>query len=98
MAEPEFIIEEVVGVDEAARCLAQQERARANREWLEAHWDALLPEARGKFVAVAGKQAFLADTPERAWELAEAAHPDDDGVLVQYVRPHAGPRFYANRG
>jgi hypothetical protein len=57
----------------------------------------LLPRAYGKFLAVAGQEAFLADTPEEAWALARAAHPDDDGAFSRYVRPPGGPRIYANR-
>lgn len=98
MANSELMIEEVSDAGEIERLQVQQQRARANRKWLDAHWDALLPEAKGKFVAVAGQQAFVADTPERAWELAEAAYPDDDGALVQYVQTLEGPRFFENRG
>jgi hypothetical protein len=96
--EPQFVITEVDNPEEAARIQAQHARARRNRAWLQAHWAELLPQARGKFLAVAGQQAFLADTPQEAWALAEAAHPEDDGAFVQYVRPERGPRIYADRG
>ncbi len=98
MKEPQFIIEEINDPAEVARCRAQDERARRNSEWLQAHWGDLLPQARGKFLAVAGQEAFLADTPEEAWAWAARAHPEDDGALVQYVRTGTGPRIYANRG
>ncbi|MBI1918646.1 MAG: hypothetical protein HYS12_28465 [Planctomycetes bacterium] len=96
MKEPPFIIEEVNDLGVVARSRAQDERARRNSEWLQAHWPDLLPQARGKFVAVAGQEAFLADTPEEAWRLARAAHPDDDGAISQYVFPEGGPRLYAH--
>jgi hypothetical protein len=54
------------------------------------HWSDLLPQARGKFLAVAGQEAFLADIPEEAWAQAQAAHPEDDGALCQYVFPEGG--------
>jgi hypothetical protein len=95
--EPRFIIEEVDDPVEIARFQAQDERARRNSKWLQAHWPDVLPHARGRFLAVAGQEAFIADTPEEAWAMAEAAHPDDDGLLVQYVRPEPGPRIYAHR-
>src|SRR5438094_3681356 len=98
MSEPRIIIEEVDDPVEIARFKAQDERARRNSDWLQAHWADVLPQARGKFLAVAGQEPFIADTPEEAWAIAEAAHPEDDGVLVKYVRPELGPRIYAYRG
>lgn len=88
-------IDEVNDPAEVARCRAQDERARRNADWLEAHWAELLPRARGRFIAVAGQQAYIADSAEEAWRLARAAHPDDDGAISQYVRPEGGPRVYA---
>lgn len=96
MEEPHFTIEEVQDEQEIADSRAQHEQARRNSEWLQAHWQDLLPQALGKFLAVAGQQAFLADNPEQAWEQAQTAHPEDRGILVQYVRPERGPRIYAN--
>jgi hypothetical protein len=96
MSEPVFQIEEVNDPVEVARCKAQDERARRNSDWLQSHWADLLPQARGKFVAVAGLEAFIANTPEEAWAMARAAHPEDDGALGQYVFPGQGPRIYEN--
>jgi hypothetical protein len=98
MIESRLIFEEVTDDGEIARLQAQRQKALANRAWLEAHWETLLPEARGKFIAVADQEAFVADTPDRAWEWVDSAHPEDDGALVQYIQPLEGPRFYANRG
>ncbi len=92
-----LILEEVNDPAEAARCQAQLARARRNLEWLETHWDDVLPQARGKHLAVAGQEAFVANTPEEAWAWVDAAHPEDNGAFVQYVFPEKGPRFYANR-
>lgn len=98
MSEPRFIIEEVTDPVAIARHRAQDERARRNSEWLQAHWPELVPLARGRHLAVAGQEAFIADTPEEALARARAAHPDDDGVLIKYVRPGRGPRIYAHQG
>ena len=98
MGEPRFIIVDVTDPDELAQILEQDERARRNSDWLEAHWAELLPQARGRHVAVAGQEAFIGDIPEEAWAMAKAAHPDDTGALLQYVIPHPGPRIYADRG
>jgi hypothetical protein len=97
MSEPVFQFEVVNDPVEVERCKAQDERARRNSEWLQSHWADLLPQARGKFVAVAGLEAFIASSPAEAWAMARAAHPDDDGALGQYVFPGEAPRIYENR-
>jgi hypothetical protein len=83
MSEPPYIIEEVSDAHEAARVQAQDARHRLNNAWLQTHWDEVLPQARGKFLAVAGQEAFIAQTPEEAWAWVDATHPEDDGALVQ---------------
>lgn len=97
MNEPTFIIEEVSDPAEIARSQAQDKRVKLNSDWLQAHWADILPQARGRFLTVAGQEAFIADTPEESWALAKAAHPDDDGALGQYVFTNRGPRIYAYR-
>jgi len=97
VSEPQVTIEEVTDPAEVARIVAHHERARRNSEWLQAHWPELAQKARGRFLAVAGQEAFIADSPGEARQMANVAHPDDDGVLVKYVRSERGPRIYANR-
>ena len=97
MSEPRIIIEEVDDPVEIARFQAQDERARRNSDWLQAHWADVLPQARGRFLAVAGQEAFIAETPEEAWAWVDATHSEDDGAFVRYVFPDLGPRIYANR-
>lgn len=95
MSKPGFIIEEVSDAQETARVQAQDKRHQRNNEWLQAHWADVLPQARGKFLAVASQEAFIASTPEEAWAWVDATHPEDDGAIVHYVRPETGPRIYA---
>jgi hypothetical protein len=97
---PEYVLtmEVVEPADVNPQDRAQLERFKRNSDWLQSHWADLLPQARGKHLAVAGQEAFIADTPEEAWALARAAHPEDDGVLSQYVFPNTWPRIYAYRG
>jgi hypothetical protein len=95
--EPQLTIAEVNDPAEIARGRTQHERAKRNSDWLQAHWAVLLPQVRGRFVAVAGQEAFIADTPGEAWRMARAAHPEDDGAISQYVYPEGGPRIYAYR-
>jgi hypothetical protein len=73
----------------------QHDQAVRNSLWLSSHWPDLLPEALGRFVAVAGQEAFIADTSAEARARAETAHPDDKGLLVQYVPLEKGPFIYA---
>jgi hypothetical protein len=96
-SEPQVVITEVTNPEDVARFHRIEEQGRANSEWLQTHWADVLPAARGKFLAVAGQQAFIADTALEATALARAAHPDDEGVLVQYVRTTRGPRIYATQ-
>jgi hypothetical protein len=81
-----------------AQARARDERIKRNSDWLQAHWDHLWPQARGKYLAVAGQEAFVADTSEEARARARAAHPEDDGAFCQYVSTKRGPRIYAHRG
>lgn len=92
-----LIVEEITDPVEIARIHAQHAQAQRNGAWLENHWGDLLPNAFGKFIAIAGQQAHIASSAEEAWAWARTAHPDDRGALVEYVLPPGGPRFYANR-
>ncbi len=88
-------IEEVSDRHATALLQTQDKRHQDNNAWLQAHWEDLLPQARGKFLAVAGQEAFIALTPEEAWAWIDTAHPEDNGAIVQYVRTELGPRIYA---
>jgi hypothetical protein len=68
MAEPAFRVEEVSNPHDIARARAQDERHRRNSDWLQRHWAVVLPQARGKFLAVAGQEPCIADTPEATQE------------------------------
>ena len=90
-------IEEETDPQKVAQARESLEHFTRNSDWLAAHWSSLLPQARGKFVAVAGQEAFLADTSEAGWKWAATRHPEDKGPLVRYVRTGKGPRSYANK-
>jgi hypothetical protein len=94
MIPAKITVEEINDPKEIARFQARIEQASRNDIWLQLHWADLLPRARGKLLAVAGQEAFVADTHREAWALAKAAHPDDEGAFVQYVIPERGPRIY----
>jgi hypothetical protein len=97
MTEPGFSIEEVSNPHDIARARAQDERHHRNSDWLQAHWVDVLPQVRGKFLAVAGQEPCIADSPEAAWAWIATTHPKDNGAIVQYIRPDTGPRIYAGK-
>jgi hypothetical protein len=92
-----FVFRTVTDPTEIARGQEVSEQFRKNSEWLEAHWADLLPGALGKHIAVAGQEAFIADTPQEVIALARVAHPSDNGLLVRYVPVNQGPRIYGIR-
>jgi hypothetical protein len=98
MSESTLIFEEITDPEHAARIRLQNEHHRRNTDWLQAHWSDVLPHARGKFLAVAEQETFIADTPEAAWAWIEKAHPGDNGAIVRYVRQEKGPRMYVGQG
>jgi hypothetical protein len=79
---------------EIAEAKAFHEQIERNLKWLGAHWPDLLPQALGKFVAVAAEEAFVAESRAEARRLAALAHPDETGIVIQYAYPDARPRFY----
>jgi hypothetical protein len=72
---------------EAAAIRARIEQGERNLSWLGQDWAGFLPQARGKFIVVAAQEGHVAESAAEAWAWAKAAHPEDEGALVQYVRP-----------
>ncbi len=91
-----IVMEEVTDPEELARAHAQDERFDRNSAWLQAHVDQVYARHRGKCVVIAGEELFAADTPEEAWALATAAHPEDDGSFIRYIPRDNAARIYAN--
>jgi len=73
--------------EQRARDGAWVEAHWRNTEWLSQQWDRLLPGARGKYVAVADQQEFVAASRQEALDWIAANHPDAVGWLVHYVSP-----------
>jgi hypothetical protein len=85
---PQKTVEYVEGTpEERARNVARSKAFWANTEWLSQQWDRLLPDARGKYVAVADREAFVAPTYAEAVAWIKANHPGDPGAFVEYVSP-----------
>ena len=94
MKQPEFTTEVVTDPVENARNKSQHDEAVENSNWLYAHWSELLPQAIGKYVGVSGQEPFISDNLREAERMARAAHPEDKGVIVQYVSAAKGMRVY----
>ena len=93
---PDVVADDAVDPEEMERNRQRAEQSKRNLDWLQAHWDEVLPRVRGKYLAVAGQEAFVADTPEEAVALARAVHPGEP-VFVQYVFPEPAARIYTHR-
>jgi hypothetical protein len=96
MTHSDIVIGEITDPVECAKINARLDRGKRNLDWLENHWSELLPKALGKFVVVAGQEAHIAESSAEARAWAKSTHPEDDGAVVQYVRPEKGPRIYAH--
>lgn len=94
--ESAVFMEEIADPVLTAELLEQDRRHRRNWEWLESHWQDVMPQARGKFVAVAAQEAHVANTVEEAWNWVRTKHPEDNGGFVQYIPAKEGPRIYAH--
>jgi hypothetical protein len=98
LSSPSLTLKEITDPAECDRVRTAIEAHRRNADWLQGQWPNLLPQARGKRVAVAAQEAFIAETSEEALAWIRSRHPDDPGAFVQYVPPTEGPRIYAHRG
>lgn len=90
-AVPEVTMEVVTDPVEIERANAQWKQAEANRAWLWPRLVELAAGNRGRYICVAGREAFIADTPVEARKLAREAHPEDKGVISHYFRPSTLP-------
>ena len=72
-------ITEEPGDPKFAREMAQYRR---NREWLVAHDPSFFDQFRGRYIAAAGGEVFVADDAWEAERLAKEKHPQD----VPFIR------------
>ena len=88
-----LIIEEQPLAPELARLF---EQARRNLLWFNEHVVELevYKRYRGRYVAAAGRELFVADTPEEVERLAREKHPDDL-PHVRYIPREKRSRIYS---
>ena len=94
---PTVIMEEVTDPEELAKAHLQHERFERNSTWLQSHIAEVYSYYRGKCICVAGEELFVADTPQEVIDLANVAHPEDDGKLLRYIPKEKVARVYAPR-
>ena len=90
-----MVIEELPYDPEFARLAEQGLR---NLLWFSEHAEELevFKKYRGRYVAAAGGELFVADTAEEVERLVRAKHPDEM-PHVRYILRHKGPRIYASQ-
>lgn len=93
---PAIVIQEVTDPEELAEARARRTRFDRNEVWLQAHAAEIYRRHRGRYICIAGKELFVADTPEAAYASARSAHPEDDGRFVRYIPKEKLPRVYAD--
>lgn len=89
----QLIIEEGEMTPELARAF---ESARRNLEWFDEHVRELevYERYRGKYVASAGGELFVADTPQEIDRLIDEKYPDEQ-AHVRYIPREKRDRIYA---
>ncbi len=91
-----IVMEEVTDPDELAKARARRERFDRNFDWFQAHATEIFTRYRGKCIVIAGEELFAADTPEEAWSLVEATHPEDEGSFIHYIPRDKAACIYAH--
>lgn len=89
-------LEVTTDTDELAQSREQDEQFDRNSDWLEAHAADVYSQNRGQHICVAGQELFVASTAEQALRLAQAAHPNDRGLLLRYIPLKKVARIYAH--
>lgn len=92
----EIVIDEVTDPEEIAAAQARRKLFDRNTAWFKQHASEIFAQHRGKCVVIAAEQIFVADTPDEAWALTEAANIEDDGSFSLYIPREVMPRIYAH--
>jgi hypothetical protein len=95
-SQPVYEMAIVTDPEENAQARALQTQLEANVEWLDAH-AAEVYSHRGRYICIAGRQLFVADSLDEVLVQATAAHPDDLGCYVRYIPREKVPRVYAHQ-
>jgi len=72
----------------------QMEQFRRNLKWMEAHATEVYSH-RGKYICIAGQELFVGDDVLEVRARAKAAHPNDQGMVCEFIPKERGARIYA---
>jgi hypothetical protein len=95
---PLVLEEAILTPAEVALMRARHERFDRNWAWFQEHIDEIADHHAGKVIAIVDEELFSAETSEAVLALARAAHPDDDGLFIQYIPSEQAYRIYAHPG
>jgi hypothetical protein len=93
---PQIEMEVVTDPKAIAEAQAQDARYKRNLAWLNSHFTDVYSTHRGKCICVAGEELFVADSPRTVFEMAQKAHPEDNGRIIRYIPLDKMDRIYAN--
>lgn len=91
------VMEEVTDPAELAKAQSQRAQYDCNWAWFKPQATEIYEQFRGQGVVIAGQETFAAKTPEEAWALAKATHPDDEGRFIIYVPRERMARIYGHQ-
>lgn len=92
---PPVTMTEITDPEELASARARHERYMRNYAWLEANAKEVFSH-RDKLICIAGQELFVGDSVEDVVRRAKAAHPEDDGYILEYIPLRRGARIYAH--
>lgn len=58
-----------------------------DQKWIHAHFEELVDNYAGRYVAVANEELFVGDSTKGVHEQAKAKHPDSIPSLLRVPRP-----------
>ncbi len=90
-----IVMQELTDSGELAKARKLREQFDRNSQWLQSHIADVYTEYRGKCICIAGQEAFIADTIDKAIALATATHPEDEGWFTRYIPLERIARVYA---
>ena len=91
-----IVMEEVTDEKELAEAQLRREFYDRNFAWFQLNSNKIYRKYRGKCIAVAGEELFVADTMPEVWQLAETKYPKDKGIFAHYIFKEKAIRIYGN--
>ena len=92
-----MVMEVVTDPDVCAALARRKELYDRNCDWLDEHV-AEVYSHRGKFVCIAGQEAFVADCVKEAVNAAKAKYPEDDGRFSLFIPLRKALHVHAHTG